>query len=118
MSFSVAAACIRSQSSIHLAHRLDMRALIQSIVLPARSSSSSRHPSSISAKSEKRRAKAVSGTGVSDVVLVVTNVYESAEVTPWKGGTYLAGEEKTIGEFEVVGAATTKKEDQLSPGKK
>ena len=61
-----------------------MRALIQSIVLPARSSSSSRHPSSISARSEKRRAKAVRGTGVNDVVLVVTNAYELAEVTLWK----------------------------------
>lgn len=61
-----------------------MRALIQSIVLPARSSSSSRHPSSISAKSEKRRAKEVRGTGINDVVLVVTNAYELAEVTLWK----------------------------------
>jgi len=55
LSFSAAAASTRSQSSNHLAHLLDMRALIQSIVLPARSSSSSRHPSSISVKSEKRR---------------------------------------------------------------
>jgi hypothetical protein len=84
MSCSVAAACIRSQSSIHLAHLLDMRALIQSIVLPARSSSSSWHPCSISAKSEKRKAKAVRGTGVNDVVLVVTEAYELAEVTLWK----------------------------------
>ena len=81
---SVAAACIRSQSSTHLAHLLDIRALIQSIVLPARSSSSSWHPCSISAKSEKRKAKAVRGTGVNDVVLVVTKAYELAEVTPWK----------------------------------
>ena len=70
--FSAAAASTRSQSSNHLAHLLEIRALIQSIILPARCSSCSRHPSSISAKSEKRKAKEVRGTGVNDVVLVVT----------------------------------------------
>lgn len=57
------------------------------------------------------------GTGVNDVVLVVTNAYESGEVTTWKegGDPYLVGEEKTIEESEEVRAATTKKEDPLGP---
>jgi len=77
-SFWAAAASTRSQSSNHLAHLLDIRALIQSIVRPARSSSSSRHPSSTSPKSEKRKAKEVRGTGVNDVVLVVTTYVSRA----------------------------------------
>jgi len=72
LSFAAAATSTRSQSSNHLTHLLEIRALIQSIILPARCSSSSRHPSSISAKSEKRKAKEARGTGVNDVVLVVT----------------------------------------------
>jgi|SRR6266404_4048354 len=89
VSCPVAAACKPSQSSIHLAHLLDMRALIQSIVLAARSSSASRHPSSISANSEKRRAKAVRGTGVNDIVRVVTSAYVYESVG--RSGTWTRG---------------------------
>lgn len=51
-----------------------MRAPIQSMVLLARSSSSSRHAFSISTRSEKRRANEGCGTVVRVVVLVFTGI--------------------------------------------
>lgn len=50
----------------------ETRAAIQSIVRPARCSSSSRAASSMSAKSENLRANDACGTDVSEVVRVVT----------------------------------------------
>ena len=70
--FSVASS-LDSVSSTQRAARRLMRVPSQSIKRPARASSSSLHANSISARSEKRSANAVCGTGVRAAVRVVTN---------------------------------------------
>ena len=67
-----------STSSTHRDARVATRAPIQSIVRPARCSSSSRVAASISGSSEKRRANEACGTEVRVVVRVVTAARNTA----------------------------------------
>jgi len=69
--FSVASGLDSATSAQRDARRL-IRVPSQSIRRPARASSSSLHANSISARSEKRRANDVCGTGVRATVRVVT----------------------------------------------
>ena len=84
--FSVASSLDSASSAQRAARRL-MRVPSQSIRRPARASSSSLHANSISARSEKRRAKDVCGTGVRATVRVVTKKTQLVALTVRRCGT-------------------------------
>lgn len=99
-----------STCSTHSAHLLDIRPPIQSMARKARYSSSSLQAASMSTKLENRKWNAWCGTGVKDVVRVLTGDrrVRAYATTGGETGACLATKARTIARFAGVTAARRK----------